>query len=398
MLLTKTAQTIVEKIMSAIKINVNIMNENALIIASGNKARLGEFHAGAQRVIETGKEDEVSLEQSKRMNIKPGISLPIVFKNKTIGVVGITGNPQKIRAFAKLVKHSTELMLEQSYIDEEIFLEARARKSFLLNLLLEPSLDDEEPIAMRAQMLNFSLDCSYLIFAIDIKAYSVKSDDSITNQEQFMKTLCKQFDTSLSLHGKATACTVNDYIAIMVPLQKESSPAKESLLIANVIGIIRRILVFLPTSSAKIGFGGISRSWKQIGHFFFRAISAIKMGKVYDTPQDIYYFENYLCEATLAQIPLNERKQLYVAVLGKLLNRKAEHLNSFILTLKNYFSSEMSIKETAQSLHIHPNTLSFRLSQIKKATGCDPRTFSGAFKLKLALLLMSMDREYLTET
>ena len=144
-------------------INVNIMNENALIIASGNKARLGEFHTGAQRVIETGKEDEVSLEQSKRMNIKPGISLPIVFKNKTIGVVGITGNPQKIRAFAKLVKHSTELMLEQSYIDEEIFLEARARKSFLLNLLLEPSLDDEELIAMRAQMLNFSLDCSYLV-------------------------------------------------------------------------------------------------------------------------------------------------------------------------------------------------------------------------------------------
>ena len=55
----------------------------------------------------------------------------------------------------------------------------------------------------------------------------------------------------------------------------------------------------------------------------------------------------------------------------------------YIETIDHYFRLDFSIKETAQHLHIHRNTLFYRLDQIKSKVGLDPRNFEDAFLLKL---------------
>jgi len=47
----KLAQNIVDKTMSILGKNINIMNENGVIIGSGDKSRLNQFHEGAAQVI-----------------------------------------------------------------------------------------------------------------------------------------------------------------------------------------------------------------------------------------------------------------------------------------------------------------------------------------------------------
>ncbi|MBA7514082.1 Carbohydrate diacid regulator [subsurface metagenome] len=53
------AQDIVDKTMSILGKNINIMDEKGVIIGSGDKSRLNQFHEGAAQVIKEGKKLEI---------------------------------------------------------------------------------------------------------------------------------------------------------------------------------------------------------------------------------------------------------------------------------------------------------------------------------------------------
>ncbi len=114
------AQEIVERTMKILNKNINVMNEDGIIIGSGEKERINQVHDGALLVLKKGKSvviDEKSAAGLK--GAKPGINLPIQFNNQIIGVVGITGEPEQIQNYAELVKMAAELVLEQSFCWKE---------------------------------------------------------------------------------------------------------------------------------------------------------------------------------------------------------------------------------------------------------------------------------------
>ena len=55
--------------------------------------------------------------------------------------------------------------------------------------------------------------------------------------------------------------------------------------------------------------------------------------------------------------------------------------------LKTYFSVNMSLKETAEQLFLHKNTLQYQLDKIWKNTRYNPREFKDATILYIALKL-----------
>ncbi len=59
-----------------------------------------------------------------------------------------------------------------------------------------------------------------------------------------------------------------------------------------------------------------------------------------------------------------------------------------IETLRLYLKNNMSLKMTANDLHVHINTLHYRLNQIKDITGIDPKSSEGTTLFYVALDLM----------
>lgn len=58
-----------------------------------------------------------------------------------------------------------------------------------------------------------------------------------------------------------------------------------------------------------------------------------------------------------------------------------------VTTVRAYAETDMRLKETAERLHVHPNTVKYRLQRIGELTGQDPRTFAGLHALVVALAL-----------
>src|SRR5690554_5011572 len=101
MRLTKElAQKIVDNTMDVLGKNINIMDHNGIIIGSGNKNRIDNYHEVANRVIESGKTYIIRDDMEKEFQgVKEGINLPIKFQEKIMGVVGITGDADEVTGY-----------------------------------------------------------------------------------------------------------------------------------------------------------------------------------------------------------------------------------------------------------------------------------------------------------
>jgi len=163
------AQKIVDQLMDIVQRNVNIMDCNGIILASGQPNRVNTFHQGGKLAVI--KQTVVEIHPEKVQDYTgalPGVMWPINLKEKTIGVVGVTGEPHEVRNTAKLVKTVTELVLEREMFLADYRSENRA-KAQLMNLLFSDNPDMVmDDITTLAEMLNYKINLSRIVILIKL--------------------------------------------------------------------------------------------------------------------------------------------------------------------------------------------------------------------------------------
>lgn len=85
-------------------------------------------------------------------------------------------------------------------------------------------------------------------------------------------------------------------------------------------------------------------------------------------------------ELILEELPKQVKQKYMAKVIGQLSEDE-------VLLLSKYYTCNMSLKETADSLYIHKNTVQYRLDKIFEKTGLNPRDFRQSVKLYLGIYL-----------
>ena len=68
----------------------------------------------------------------------------------------------------------------------------------------------------------------------------------------------------------------------------------------------------------------------------------------------------------------------------------SEHLDKdTLVAIDKFFQNNLNIAETARQLHMHRNTLIYRLEQVEKRTGLDLRQFEDAMTFKIAIMILN---------
>jgi carbohydrate diacid regulator len=108
-------------------------------------------------------------------------------------------------------------------------------------------------------------------------------------------------------------------------------------------------------------------------------------------PADQVYFSwKYELENKLAYITNRQRHDWLGGDLKAVTHLDEESK----LTLMQYFKHQCNLNDTARSLHIHRNTLIYRLDRIRHETGRDVRQFQDALMVRISLIVSG----YLDET
>lgn len=211
------AQKIVLEMMNVIPYNINVMDENGVIIGSGDINRIGNIHEGARKAIDAQHTNEV-YEEDQRMKL--GVNEPIIINEKVIGVIGITGHPDEVRRFSKLVRVTAVLLIEQSKIDEEIQNKKLNMQKFYHELVYRKTEYDE---IFHQRAKSYGIDLT--------KKFQVILVNGNINSRNF-KILCQKHSNYLEFDNNKAAffiSTNNEYSTLLKDVEQNKDINKTSV-------------------------------------------------------------------------------------------------------------------------------------------------------------------------
>ncbi|MFO1444803.1 helix-turn-helix domain-containing protein [Bacillus sp. Bva_UNVM-123] len=359
MLTKKVAKEIVEQTMNRLNRNINIMDENGTIIASGDLQRVNKAHYGAIEVLRSGMPLIIRENEQKHWEgARPGINLPIQFQNDMIGVMGITGNSDEIMEFGELVKMITEMIIQQSFLMKQLEWKQHMKELIFEEVISFPLNMDS--IMNRLQLIEVQLCPPYQVAMINLELFHVKKSELFQLLEHF-------FNPKHTLIGFLNA---NLLFIVNSKMKEADFIAKlcKSLKIINAKGI-----------EAKIGMGLQVMELAHIKHYE-EALSSLKASTL---EMPIIAYADIEIQALLEQINKRSRQQFSTRILNNLSEK-------LIQTVEQFIAHNLNISDCAKSMFIHRNSLIYRIKQIKEKTGYDPQHFQDALTLQLAIWIWKM--------
>ncbi|UOY94624.1 helix-turn-helix domain-containing protein [Ectobacillus sp. JY-23] len=356
MLVPDLAKKIVREVQRLIPEHIIIIDVNGTIIAGTDPVRIGTFHEGARRCCEQKKTVIITKEDEHELiGVKAGINLPLLFHDEVIGVIGITGEPHDISKYGEILRKMTELLIHENYLAKQLELEQRSYEAFVFDWLQGTW---SQSFLDRARTLGIHLQQKRQLILIEVSNdtaqrklwHHIKNDNEDVlvrwgdNRLILLKSIASHTDVSVYVTRLKTDC--------------------ESLL---------SLPIWIGVGQAG-GARDMPASYEQAQ----RALSiALEQNK-------IIFYENLRLEMCLQDITPQTREQFLYRTI-------AACDEELLATLRTFIAHNQSYKQTAELLHIHINTLHYRLKKIEEATRLNPKVFEDLVTLYIALNLLDKE-------
>lgn len=147
-----------------------------------------------------------------------------------------------------------------------------------------------------------------------------------------------------------------EHLVLLVPASATVRCEAAELALAGLVDAGRRAIVTVSTAPSRDRVAAAVDESHMVMH----------VARALDYPSGVYQIDNVLVESALVRSP----------DLAGLLARRLEPLSSsdapLLETLQSFLDSAQDRRQAARRLHIHPNTLLYRLRRIKELTGLSP--------------------------
>ncbi|MBS4201898.1 helix-turn-helix domain-containing protein [Bacillus sp. FJAT-49732] len=360
MLSAYLAKKIIDEVMKLFDKDIIIVDEDGIIMASSDEQRVGKFHEGAlisvqeKRKVIIKKEDEATLQ-----GVKAGVNLPIFFLDRVIGVIGITGEPELIFPYGELLKKMTELLIQENYYSEQKQWRSRMIESFVYDWIQRKDWSPEFIEFAKILNINLQLDRRLVLIQLNEQPeFIIKGMSELTYiWDDSSEDLFIPWGNNRLLfihHDK------KDNVRHMVERLKQLK-----LYITSTWNTDVSIGVSQPVVSSQMANG------------YEQAERALKVAL---KTNDIVCEEDLRLELCLEEISPASCEKFTERILQGVIHNE-ELLETFYM----YFEKNMSIKLTAEALHIHINTLHYRIKKLENITGLDLKKVPDIVNLYLAL-------------
>ncbi|GGE15731.1 CdaR family transcriptional regulator [Marinithermofilum abyssi] len=399
------AQKMVERTIPILQCNINIMDQNGVIIGTGETERLNTVHKGARKVIATGKSVEVTPRDSEEWpGVKPGVNLPIVWNDQIIGVVGITGDPAEIRPFGEIVKMAVEMMVQQTVLQQQVHLESQARQHLIQDLISGKFGRSMDMFVARGWNLQIDLTRSRIAMVVDIRNFSnhtytdlKKFNDQLAGELQVQQTKTKIMKKIEEVVGDPLVHLVSfaggGHFVVLYALDRDQ-PTKRQKAVLNRLGQrIEQVISSQFGLNVQIGVGNCYNELAEISSSYREAVRAVKVGRRYLPKRLIYHYDELGLGLLIDSIDPKLRKEYTKRNLQPLFNADRKTFGKLWKTMQVYMDKGLNVTQAANALQIRRNTLLARLEKIAHLTGLNPRNIDDLFLLKLSMLLHQYEED-----
>jgi len=346
---SELAQQIVDSAQTIVGWNVNFITKQGAIIASTDAKRIGMYHAAGHKAAKT-KDMQIVSYTGEYEGAVQGINYPIIMHHDVAGVIGITGEPDIVGQYGFLLTKICEVFLREYELEAQSFSEQQ-RISHVVTALIYHDVDS---IAQLIQDRDIGADDAFIVVTL-----------ALTNPGSGQERLEKQLIQTMQGWHVSLYTSIYPNTLVFLLTERVYDQWKRQL----------RTWQPLYGETVTIGVGTWERAYT-LHHSYRFSQMALRYGR--SSGAFCVFAENMNVELLLESIDAPVRRQYK--------ERLCAHLSAADLALLHaYYAHDLSIQETADALHIHKNTLQYRLKRIHEKSGLDPRKFRDAVPLYIAV-------------
>lgn len=353
---TESAQKIADGIMKIIPYNINIMDNDGIIIASGDKSRINKVHKGALKALQLG-EPYVVYEDTDTE--RKGINIPIYHLEGIVGVIGISGNVEEVMQIGQIVAVTAQLMIENKVYNDMVTIKESRLKDFLHEWICLEKSDYTGKFLDQASYFGVDLNISRIAVIITSRRirysvienikYQLEPNEYIVRQRMedvlvlfnYNKNLHKRLEKIINISNDLLNCYVGEPSVIA---KDTTEYAMQTFNISQALGINKKIIYFNEVSLESL----------------------------------IYSIEKNMELEKIINIFIEKDKD---GILKKTICAYVEQTNNYT--------------EICKHLHIHRNTLNYRLSKIEEVFGKNPKCAKDLMMLYIAIIKMKNQQKHM---
>lgn len=381
---TTIARQIVARTMKIIKHSVNVMDSHGRIIGSGDPERLHQKHDGAILALNNHHIVEIDHATAQQLQgVKPGINLPIIFQQQAIGVVGISGDPNEVRNYGELVKMTAELIIEQAVLMTQVEWHKRHREELVMQLINDSNLDNDQ-LTTIAERLEIKLDQPRIATIIKVlpqhgEAFSLENLQHLVHLLEYPER-----DNLVAISSVS-----HNEVVVLKPITTNDSGWSRDLEQKRVYKLLKRIGKD-ANYSIKIALGDYFPTIHGLAQSYLTAKATMEVAISNDkyAQQQVFFYQDHILPVLLNKIKDESwRYQQLQSPLDRL--KQHDPRGVLLKTLTAFFDQNCDLAQTCQVLHIHRNTLRYRLDKIEQQTNLKINKISDITRLYLAIISQS---------
>lgn len=364
------AQAIVEEIGREINEHINFMDQEGYIVASTDKSRLGTLHTGARRIIEEKLPELYITEEMENSTTKKGINLPITIRDEIIGVVGITGDKERVAGYGNIVRRMTEIMVEDRRLKDHRKYDRRVRYRFIEEWIGRSGAFYDRRFVERGGQIGIDIMKPRRAMVIRFARYS-----ELSSTQEGQKRL-EEMEAEVRRYADADREGI---------LYLREPPRQICLLeacsdekVRGTAESIRRLLADKYGERVVIGIDSVDGGSIHISQICKEAERAAEAGGL----ADIIFYKDLYVELFLRDVTAEAQ----VEYLNRLFPETgAEERDAFMKLIEVYFEEDGSVTRMSNRLYMHKNTIQYKLKKMEALNGRDIRTPVGAAVYYMAL-------------
>jgi len=144
-----------------------------------------------------------------------------------------------------------------------------------------------------------------------------------------------------------------------------------------------------PEVTVTVGIGVPCHGPEQIRHSYAQARRTVETLRRMGRTGRVVAFGDLGIHRLLLQVPdLAELRGFADEVLGRLSADPSGQGHAYLETLACYFRENASPQRAARALHVHPNTVSYRIHRVEQITGLDLGSYRDRLMAQVALEIL----------
>lgn len=308
------------------------------------------------------------------------VGCALALRGHVTGYLLLVGSQGEMGPLEHLALAQAASVFAAEMAKERAVVEAESRlKGDFLEELLEGELTDEEELASRAEHLGYDVAGPNMVIVVGVEQNQRPKSGSRNIGPLLMQRLAGIMPPRTAAVGREEEAVV---VMPVADSQDSLEPAaRAESLRQQVEGAVDGLVVVAGVGRCYPGVRGLQRSYQE-------ARRALALGRDMAPGGRTHFFGSLGVYPVLFPLWGTPEAEAFVEeTLGRLVAYDLNNNTELAHTLETYFSCLGNLGQTAEALHLHRNSLSYRLRRIQEIAGVSLDDAEACFRLQLALKL-----------